>query len=253
VDNTDYKRATISLNNARAERKQAEELLKSRYAVLKEEMGYPPAADLLLEHDSTAMEHEASLDTAQAVHVENRIEFQQLHIQRGLQEANLQYARWAFLPSINAFGDYNFNYLNTRLSQLYLHDYPSSLVGVQLSWPIFQGGKRIEAIQQAKFELERSEYDIVSFENAANAEYMQAMGAYKSNLNAYQAAKDNLTLAREVYQTIQLQYRAGVKTYLEVLTSETDLRTAELNEMDALYQLLSSKLDVQKALGTIQF
>ena len=63
--------------------------------------------------------------------------------------------------------------------------------------------------------------------------------------------KANLELARDVYRIIQLQYKAGTKTYLELITAETDLRTAELNRTNALYQLLSSKLDVQKALGTI--
>ncbi len=253
VDKTDYKRATIALNNVLVQKKQAEELLKTRYASLKEQMGYPPSADLPLEYDSTAMENDARLDTNQTIRYENRIEFQILQIQRSLQESNLSYARWAFLPSISAYGDYNLNYLSKKLSDLYIHNYPSSLVGVQLSWPIFQGGRRIDAIQLAKFQLERSDYDIVSFESAANTEFVQAMGSYKSNANNYQVAKDNLALAQEVYQTIQLQYRAGVKMYLDVITAETDLRTAELNESDALYELLSSKLDVQKALGTIQY
>jgi outer membrane protein len=253
VDKTDYERATIALNNVLVQRRQAEELLKARFASLKEQMGYPPSADLPIEYDSTAMESEAHLDTTQTIRYENRIEYQVLELQRSLQESKLSYARWGFLPSISAFGEYNLNYLNSTLSQLYLHDYPSSLVGVQLTWPIFQGGKRIDEIQEAKFELERSRYDIVSFENGANTEFVGAMGSYKSNLNNYQVAKDNLALARAVYQTLQLQYRTGVKTYLDVITAETDLRTAELNETDALYEVLSSKLDVQKALGTIQY
>ena len=255
VDNTDYKRATISLNNALVQRRQAEELLNARFASLKQQMGYPPAAKLPIEYDTTVMEREAVIDTTQTIHLENRVEYQQLRLQRELQESNLSYSRWAFLPSVSAFGNYSFNYLSSsdKLSQVYVHNYPSSLVGLQLSWALFQGGKRIAAIQQAQYELERADYDIRSFEDAANTEYVQAMGSYKGNLTNYQFARDNLDLARAVYQTIQLQYRAGVKTYLEVLTAETDLRTAELNETDAIYELLSSKLDVQRALGTIQY
>ncbi|MNL87038.1 hypothetical protein D3C87_2160110 [compost metagenome] len=50
---------------------------------------------------------------------------------------------------------------------------------------------------------------------------------------------------------IQLQYKSGIKTYLEVVTSETDLRLARINYYNALYLVLASKIDVQKALGQI--
>jgi outer membrane protein TolC len=50
-----------------------------------------------------------------------------------------------------------------------------------------------------------------------------------------------------------LQYTSGIKTYLDVIIAEADLRTAELNYYNALYQLLQSKIDVQQALGTIKY
>ena len=48
VDKTDYERATIALNNAISQKKQFEEFLKSRYALLKEEMGYPIGMQALI-------------------------------------------------------------------------------------------------------------------------------------------------------------------------------------------------------------
>ncbi len=52
---------------------------------------------------------------------------------------------------------------------------------------------------------------------------------------------------------IQLQYKTGIKTYLEVITAETDLRNARINYFNSLYQVLASKIDVQKALGQINY
>ena len=57
----------------------------------------------------------------------------------------------------------------------------------------------------------------------------------------------------DVFNTIELQYRSGIKAYLDLITAETDLKTANLVYSNALFQVLSSKLDVQKALGTIKF
>ena len=253
VDKTDYKRATVSLNNAKAQRNQAEELLKARDAFLKQQMGYPPAGPLELAWDSTQMESEIFIDTTQTVRYEDRVEYRLLEVDKRLAEANLDYNSWSFIPSLSAFGDYSMNYQSPDIPGLYRVNFPTSFVGLQLSFPVFQGGKRIQEIKQAGLEVRRMEYDLALFRNAVNAQYAQAMADYRSNLNTYDVLKTNLELADDVYRTIQLQYRAGTKTYLELISAETDLRTAKLNRTDALYQVLSSKLDVQRALGTVQY
>jgi outer membrane protein TolC len=253
VDKTDYKRATIALNNSKAQKKSTEDLLKAKYANLKLQMGYTKNNDMTLEYDSAKMEKDVYLDTAQTVNYENRIEYQTLQTQKSLQQANLKYAKWSYLPTLSAFGNYNMSFLNNDFGKLYSQSFNYSLAGLQLSFPIFQGGKRVQQVKQAQLSLSRLDWDIVSLKNNVNTQYVAALSNYKSNLNDYNVLKDNLELARDVYNTIQLQYRSGIKTYLDVITAETDLRTAEVNYTNILYQVLSSKLDVQKALGNIQF
>ncbi len=253
VDKIDYKRASIALNNATAEQKQNAELLKSREAYLKEVMGYPASANLKLMYDTTRMENETAADTNQAVNFSNRIEYQIFETQKQLLESNLHYYEWSFIPSLTAFGYYNFNYMNNDFQKLYERNYPSSYLGLQLSLPIFEGGKRLQEISRAKLELERAEYDLTALRNSLNTEFVQALSDYKSNLNTYRVMKENLALARDVFSTVELQYKSGIKTYLEVITAETDLRTTEFNFFDSLYRVLSSKLDLQKALGEIKY
>ncbi len=253
VDNIDYKRASIALNLANAEKKQIAEQLKVRIASLKEEMGSPSDADLVLQSDSTEMEREALIDTTFTLDYDRRIELQLLETDKHLQEANLQYYKWGFLPSVSAIGNYSMNFQNDGFSQLYRNDYPSSFVGLQLSFPIFTGFKRLQQISQAEWELKRYDEDAASLKSAINTEYTRAIANYRSSVNTYHALKENLALAKDVYQTIQLQYKAGTKTYLEVIIAETDLRSAQANYADALYQLLSNKFDVQKALGIVQY
>jgi outer membrane protein len=253
VDKTDYMRALIALNNVTAERKQAQESLKARYAALKEQMGYPADANLELDYDSSQTALEALVDTNQSVNYNNRIEFQLLQTQRRLQEDNLDYYKWSFFPSLSAYGGYTINYQNSLFDPLYKQNYPSSFVGLQLSFPLFQGGKRIQQIKQARLQVDRFEYDLQSLTNNINTQYAVALANYKGNSNNYAVLTENLRFAQDVYRTIQLQYKSGTKSYLEFITAETDLRTAQLNRIDALYQLLVSKLDVQKALGTVSY
>jgi outer membrane protein len=253
VDKTDYERATILLNNAASQKKQFVELLKSRYALLKEEMGYPGGSDLIVDYDTTKMQNDAFIDTTMKLNYDNRIEYQLLQSQIRLQQANLSYQDLSFIPTLSAFGNYVYFYQNDNLSNLYKTNYLSSNIGLELSFPIFQGGKRIQEIEQASLEVKRYKYDLISLRDSINTEFITAMGEYQSNLNNYNILKENLGLARDVYNTIQLQYKSGIKTYLDVITAETDLRTTQSNYNNALFQVLSSKLDVQKALGIIKY
>ncbi len=253
VDKTDYEQAKIELNNAAAQLKGNNEQLKASYAVLKDEMGYPSGQKLNLVYDTAKMEQDAIIDTTRQVEYSNRIEYKLLQTDLSLQKANLSYYYWSFLPSLSIFGDYNLQFQNDKLPNLYNVDYPSAYAGIQLSLPIFQGGKRFQQIEEASLQVQSSEYDIASLKNSIDAEYTQALGSYESNLSSFNAAKQNLVLAKDVYNTVELQYKAGVKTYLDVITAETDLRTTEVNYYNSLYQLLSSKLDVEKALGTVKY
>jgi outer membrane protein len=253
VDKIDYKRATIALNSARAEKKESEELLKARYVALKEAMGYPASLELKLISNTAEMEREALIDTNQTLRYDRRIEYQLLQTEKRLQVANLHYNVWGFLPSLTLYGNYSFTYENDMFPHIYDQRYPSSYVGLQLSFPIFEGGKRIDEIRQAQLEVDEFDYEFASLKNSINTEYADALAAYKSELNTYNVLKENLQLAREVYETVELQYKAGTKTYLEVITAESDLRTAEINRTSALYEVLSSKLDVERALGLLHY
>lgn len=253
VDKTDYKRAQISLNNAQAEKKQYEESLTAKFSVLKLLMGYPQEASFNLLYDSAKQESEIYIDTLQQVNYNNRIEYKILETQKSLLQSNLQYYKWSYLPSVSAFANYNLVYANNNFGKLYSHDFPSSYAGLTLSFPIFQGGKRTWQIRGANLELDRLNYNFTSLRDSIQSEYTQALATYKSYLNDYHVQHDNLDLANDVYNTIYLQYKAGVKTYLDVIIAESDLRTTQVNYLNALYQVLSSKLDVEKALGTLTY
>lgn len=253
ADKIDYKRAMISLNNTKASKKSNEEILKGKTEFLKALMGYPADQELKITYDSLQMEREITLDTLQSPEVTSRIEYQLLSTQKRLLEANLQYNKWSFLPTVALNGAYNLNYLNNKLGDLYANNFPNSFANLTLSLPLYQGGKRKANINTAEWQVKRADLDIKNLQMNVNSEYANALGYYKGSLSNLLAQKENVDLAREVYDVIQLQYKSGIKTYLEVITSETDLRLARINYYNALYQVLANKIDVQKALGQLNY
>ncbi|WP_346236789.1 TolC family protein [Niabella insulamsoli] len=252
TDKTDYQRATIALNNAVASKREIEEALKAKTANIKYLINYPDERELTFEYDSAQLESEIFLDTTSTVSYTNRVEYQQLQAQLRLQQANVSYNKWSYIPSVAANGAYIRNFLNDDFAKLYNQGFPNSYAGLTLGFPIFQGGKRKNNIIIAEKQVQQTEWDLVNFKNQASSEYKTAMSQYRANLANYVALKENMELAREVHRIIELQYREGIKTYLELITAQTDLRSAQINYFNAVYGLLSSKIDVRKAEGAIR-
>ena len=253
VDKIDYKRAQITLNNTVAERKRTMEQTKAKSAELKRLMGYPDNEDLNIVYDSLQMEREVFTDTLQMVQYNNRIENQLLQTQLSLQQANLRYYKSSFLPTLSATGAYTPSFQSDQFTSLYNAAYPTSFIGLQIALPIFQGNKRNYNIRGAALQVTRVKWDLVAINSQIDAEYEAALASYKGGLADWRALKANLALAEDVYNTLRLQYNSGIKTYLDVVIAETDLRSAQINYLNALYNVLAGKLDVQKALGTVQY
>lgn len=251
VDKTDYQRAAITLANIRSDKNRAQQTIKAKYALLKQLMGYPTESDLGVAYNYEVMQQAVLLDTTEAVGFANRVELRQLQTQQQLLQLNTAYYKWNFLPTISSYINYNWIYFNDNFSDLYSQAYPTSGVGLQASIPIFQGTRRLQNLKIASLQEQRLAVEADYTRKAINTEYQTALANYKSNYYEWVTLRDNAQLAQEVYDVIQLQYNAGIKAYVELIVAETDLRTAQLNYYNALYNVLASKLDYQRALGTI--
>ena len=251
VDKVDYKQATISLNNSLSQLKSATEAVQSKYATLKLLMGFPSERKFTVHFDTARMLQEIYVDTNAHLQFEKRIEYQELQTAKKMQRETTMYYQLGFIPTLSAFYTYNYEFENNSFSDLFGRAYPYSLFGLQLNIPIFTGFRRNENIHKAKLQEQRIDWDEVNLKLSIYAQYSQALANYKSNLYYLREQGDNVDMAREVYNIVKLQYREGVKAYLDVIIAESDLQTSEINYLNALFQLLESKIDLEKAMGDI--
>lgn len=250
-DKIDFKRANIELNNALVDKKKSEEEIKAKYETLKHIMGCSTEKKIKIQYDSTTMANDIMIDTLEGLPYENRIEYKILQTQLQLEKFKVDYFKMSYIPSLSAFANYNIIYQNPDFSELYAKNFPYSLMGLTLTLPIFTGTKRIHSLHKAKYQYEQLALDSVILKSTFYVQYTQALTSYKSNLMEFKMMQDNVQMAKEVYNMVKDQYESGIKTYLEVIQAETDLQTSELNQLQALSRVLSGKIDIQRALGTV--
>ncbi|MDR3697822.1 TolC family protein [Mucilaginibacter sp.] len=253
VDETDYEQAEITLNNTKAQLKQANENVIPQYATLKQLIGYPTDKQFNVVFDTLEMMKSIHVDTTEQLQFEKRIEFQLLGTNKSLLDQQVNYYRYSFLPTVSAFYNYNLAYQNNHLSDLFSTSYPSSLVGISLSVPIFTGFYRLNNLHKAKLQEQVLDWQQTDLKSQINVQYTTALANYKGNYYNLLVLQKNVELSRRVYFVVSLQYRQGVVPYLNVITAETNLINSEINYLNALFQVLSNKIDLEKAMGNISY
>ena len=251
ADQTDYEQATITLNNTKAQLRQSIENVTPQYAMLKQLMGYPPDQQFNVSFDTAEMARDIVMDSTEQLQYEQRIEYKQLQTTKELQKKIINYNKLAFLPSLNAYYNYNYELENSNINKLFNEAYPNNLVGVGFNFPIFTGLSRIENIHKSKLQFQILNLAEEGLKSEIYTEYTTAMANYKANLYNLQELQENVALSKNVFGVVSLQYKQGIVPYLNVITAEANLISSEVNYLNTLFQVLSSKIDLKRALGTL--
>lgn len=251
ADKTNYDEAVISLNNSLFSLRQAGEAIRPQYAQLKQVMGYPPSGQFNVLYDTLQMQNDIAFDTTMALDMSKRPEFQYLQTIKQLQLQTVNYYKHAWIPTVGAFFDYEYEFENNQFSKLFSQAYPFNYVGLSFSVPIFTGFARTQNIKKARLQYDLLDWSEVELRSQIWTDYTTAMANYKSNLYNLGVSKENTDLAQEAYGIVYLQYMQGVVPYLNVITAETNLVTSKLTYEASLFQVLSSKIDLEKAMGII--
>jgi outer membrane protein TolC len=251
VDKTDYEEATITLNTSKAQLRQAVENIRPLYATVKQAIGFPPEQEFNVLFDTTQMMKELTFDTTQQLQFEKRIELQLLETTKSLQHENVNYYRYAFLPTLSANFNYVHEFESNSFSNLFDHSYPYSYIGASLQLPIFTGFWRTNSLQRAKLQEQLIDLSITNAKSNIYTQYTTALANYKGNLYNLEELKINVTMAKDVYSVVNLQYRQGIVPYLNLITAESNLVSAETSYINATFQLLISKVNLEQAMGII--
>lgn len=253
VEKVDVDRLRVLTNNLETERQNVVRLLTLNTQLLKFQMGMPIQADLSTTDKIQRFTVENELAALDSAAYTKRIEYSLLETQKKLNQLDLKRYKSQFLPSIAAFGSFSRSFQNNNFGNLYDTSFPTQLVGLRLSLPIFTSGQRIYRIKNAKIEVLKSENNLVNLKNGISLEIEQAKTSYINGVQSLENQKRNMDLSQEVLRVSRIKYEQGVGSSLEVTSAETALKESQNNYITALYDLLINKVNLDRALGKITY
>jgi outer membrane protein TolC len=245
----------LAYNNLVTEREKIARLVGISETLLKFQMGYDLKQPINLTDELKAEQlQDIDLLAESKTNYEARHEYQLLQSQLKLNKIELKRYKYQYLPSLVAYASYNEQAQRTKFdftdgSQSW---YPIGIFGATLNIPIFNGGAKYYKIKQAKINIIKTENTINQAKSFIDFEITSNSIAYKNAYASMLTQKKNRELAQGIYDTSKKKYEAGVGSNLELVTAESALKESETNYLNAVYELIIAKTDLEKATGNIK-
>ncbi|MCC7303398.1 MAG: TolC family protein [Bacteroidia bacterium] len=257
VEKIDVDRVEVIYNNLVTEQEKVGKLIGIAEALLKFQMGMDVTQPIELK-DKLDPVDSPQPETPDGPNPDfgARSEYALMQSQLRLNTLELRRHKMSYLPSLVAYGTFNLTAQRNEFDFFDFSDghdwYPMTIVGVTLNVPIFNGGQKYYRMQQSKINRMITENTIKNLENAIRLEVKAAAVNYNNAILSLTTQKKNMELAKNVYDVSKKKYDQGVGSNLEVIDAQTSYREAQTNYFSALYDYYISKLELEKAKGTLK-
>lgn len=124
------------------------------------------------------------------------------------------------------------------------------VAGVELRVPLYEGGLTDYKEQEAQATMDGSSAHVMDVERQISSEVNQSVSDLQAAQNKLETAVLQVQQASEALSIAQKSYDAGAVSNLDVLDAETALSQANLFRLRSLYEFVTSRYGLERAIGT---
>lgn len=250
VSEYDQLRATVQVDNLRPSVIQSENNYELSMDALLTAIGIDKNGSFEIS-DSLKIEYldESVLSGAEENALQANPGLKALNRQIELNDAAVWAERSSYLPTIVAFGQYQYQAAKNEFKFSTADLISSAQVGVSLSLNIFQGLQTRARVEQAQIEKMKSEEQKVTLERNLRTGVHSILGNLRQARNRIEAQEKTVETAERGYKIVSTRYLSNSATQLEVNDAELALTQAKVNRIQAIYDYLVASTDLDQILG----
>ena len=255
VEQLDVSRIELSYENVKTEYEKLDQFIEISYNLLKFQMTFPLEEEISITEDLELLVDKLKVENAdltEELDLGNRAQFAQIESNLALNEMNVERLKNGYLPSLKARANYN-----QLMQRADLFDgnelgfIPQASVSLRINIPIIDGGMKKGQIQQAKVDIEKIKIQKNEFSRSVNLQVQNARMQYINARKTLENRERALEIVEDIYNKTSIKFKEGVGSSIELTQAESQLYEAQANHINALYDLLISKTDLDIALGNI--
>lgn len=252
AEKLDIDKVTVQLTNLQTEKASALNQINNGYLGLKVLIGMPVQDTLILTDNISESEIKRGLLNDDIYQYGDRNDFQYLMLARKLNQYNIKRYKLTKLPTVALAGNYSKMAQRNEFSFFGKGEwFSSSYIGLNINIPIFSGFAKDASIRQAQLELQKTDMQLEQLKLNIDNEVQAATNNFRNAISILDFQKQNMNLARSVYDQSKKKYEIGTGSNLEITNAQADLRVAESNYTTAMYNAIVAKIDYLKAIGKL--
>lgn len=246
----DVLRSSVQVTNVEPELLQADISVRQCQLQLKVLMGIDSAVELmpnitLKQMQSDMFGQTVGLNRSLA----NNTSLRSLDIQTKMTRQNLQMKKFAWIPTLAATFNINWNSMSNGNALKNQKFNPYSTVGLALQVPIFSGGSKYYGVKQAQVQLKELEFQRENLVSSLNMQVDLAIDNINKQVKQIAASEDGVRQAAKAYEIMQKSFEIGAATYLNLRDSELANTQAQLAYLQSIYNYLISTSELDMLLG----
>jgi outer membrane protein TolC len=253
ANKVDFDKIRVSCNNTKSDLQQSELNYKQSLNTLKYYMGMSVDSIISLSDNSLDVSVQPAETDTFSLGVENRIDYRLQQTNLKLYEMNRKRETSGYLPSLSLNASYDYTAMRNKFNfldndQKWLNSYG---VGLSLKIPIFDGLQRHARIAQSTLNIQKAEETLRMTEQSIKVDVSNYDIKYRNAVDNIGNEKENLDLAKSVYQNTLLSYQQGISSSLELVQAESSLREAQNHYFNKLLNLYIARIDLEKSKGQL--
>ena len=168
-----------------------------------------------------------------------------------LEEKRLSAIRANKYPEISLIGQYQLQSQSDEAKFNSQTWHPTSFMGINVSIPIFSGGKTSSQVKQGLIKLEQEKIKMEDLNALVRLKIATIMNNWNNAKLQYEAQKSTVEAAEVNFAINTQRYSNGIGSKLEVTDAELALTTAQITYLHSIYNLKISRMELQRALGRL--
>lgn len=247
----DLDRVKVALTNIQSQKKFVETSMQLSLNRLKNYMGMPLNETLALA-DSAASLQEITLPAQNDFDAKNTWDMKILSKNLQLQEVQLKRARAGYFPTLGFYARYGGQSFGDEFRQSFNNWFDYSAIGLRLNVPIFDGLRKASQVKQNALTVSNVRQNMIITENAMKLANENANVQMLNSYTTLSNNKNNLELAKEVFDNTTVQYQNGVASLSDLLNADYSFKEAQTNYLNSLVNALIAKVDLEKSKGNLK-
>ncbi len=210
----------------------------------------------------TAFEVDTDLTFVPAIQIEQWLETAaQFNVRLLQQERNrqlnaydLKVSQSGYLPTVGLVGSYGWNLNQSPASAFFPGTNNTTLslgLGASISWNLFDGGRTITQVKNAKIAIENQKLQEEETQLTFERDLSNAKQNYQNAINIYTIQQKQVETATYNFERSEAQYRLGSITAIEFRQAQINFRNAQIQRAAAKYQAKLAELNLIQISGQL--